>query len=171
MSCSYYRYSGGLFGGDYWCDKKDQRVDSDTYYKYCRNYNYDECPIYRQSSSSGCFITTVACEILGKDDHDVVLDDFRYFRDSVMQQDKRYYDTLKEYDVRGPMIADAILNDKDKVAMATGLYQNVLVPIHELLLLKDYDQAVEKYYLMTLMLIQYYGLKHVYNCLKDVDYV
>ena len=40
MSCTYYRWNGGSFFGDYWCDKQDARVDSDTYYKYCRNYDY-----------------------------------------------------------------------------------------------------------------------------------
>lgn len=36
MSCTFYSFKGGLFGGDYWCDKKDCRVDNDTYRRYCR---------------------------------------------------------------------------------------------------------------------------------------
>ena len=54
--------------------------------------------------------------------------------------------------------------------MALGLYQNVLVPVANLISEKEYDKAVEKYYVMTLMLVNYYGLKHDYNDIKDDDY-
>ncbi len=170
MSCTYYQYKGGLFSGDYWCCKKDCRVDDATYYKYCRDYNYDECPIYKHSESSGCFITTIACQILGKKDDDVVLNDFRNFRDNILQKNPEYYDILKEYDVIGPMIAEAIQHDSDREVLASHLYQCALLPIHHHIEEKEYGKAVEKYYLMTLMLINYYGLKHEYNQIKDQNY-
>lgn len=66
--------------------KKDCRVDDGTYRKYCRDYNYDECPIYKHQESSSCFITTVACQILGKEDNDPVLNDFRKFRGNILQK-------------------------------------------------------------------------------------
>lgn len=170
MSCTYYEYKGGLFSGDYWCRKKDCRVDDDTYYKYCRNYSYDECPIYKQQTSSGCFITTITCQILGYDDRNMVMNNLRNFRDNILQKDKKYHDILKEYDVIGPMIADALIQDKDKNQMALGIYQNAILPINELINQKDYEKAVEKYYIMTLMLVNYYGLKSEYNSIKDNNY-
>ena len=170
MSCSYYQFNGGIFSGDYWCNKINQRVAEAEYYKYCRDYNYDECPIYRKEESSGCFITTVCCQILGLNDQDKLLDDFRNFRDNVLQKNEKYYDTLKEYDVIGPIIANKILQDKDQKEMASGLYQNALKNIHHSIMQKDYDKAVEKYYIMTLMLIQYYHLKHSYNQIKKENY-
>ena len=64
MSCEYYKFQDGLFGGDYYCIKKEETVSSDIYYKYCRDYNYDACPIYKMSSnSSSCFITTIVCNL------------------------------------------------------------------------------------------------------------
>ena len=170
MACSYYCWKGGLFGGDYWCKKTDTRVDDNTYQKYCKNYNYDECPVYKHNESSGCFITTVTCEILGRQDDSVVMNDLRKFRDEVLHSDEKYNDILKEYDVIGPILADCIKIDPQREIMADGLYNNALVPIHELVNNKEYDKAVEKYYLMTLMLIKYYGLKHIYNSVKDDDY-
>ena len=77
---------------------------------------------------------------------------------------------MKEYDVIGPMIAEKILQDKDQKEMASGLYQNALKNIHHSIMQKDYDKAVEKYYIMTLMLIQYYHLKHSYNQIKKENY-
>lgn len=45
MSCTYYRWNGGSFTGDYWCDKKNERVNNDIYQRYCKGYYYDECSI------------------------------------------------------------------------------------------------------------------------------
>lgn len=170
MSCTYYEYKSGLFGGDYWCTKKDGQVDDNTYYKYCRDYSYDECPIYRHQESSGCFITTVACQILGLADQNPVLNNFRDFRDNILQKDPKYYDALKEYDVIGPVLADALVNDKERHAMAAGLYQHAILPIHQLIQKQEVDRAVEAYSVMTLMLVNYYGLKHSYNQIKEVGY-
>lgn len=170
MSCTYYEFKGGFIGGDYWCRKKDCRVDDGTYYRYCRGYNYDECPIYQHQESSGCFITTVACQILGEEDNSSVLNDFRKFRENILQKNTKYYDILKEYDVIGPKIANALFHDKDREEMAKGLYQNAILPVHRFILEENYDKAVETYYVMTLMLVNYYGFKREYNEIKDQDY-
>ena len=39
MSCPYYWWNH-----NYACRKSKKDVDEDTYYKYCRNYDYDDCP-------------------------------------------------------------------------------------------------------------------------------
>lgn len=170
MSCTYYEFKGGLFSGDYWCTKKDCRVDEDIYYKYCRNYDYKDCPIYKHQESSGCFITTVACQILRKKDNDPILTNLRNFRNNILQKNEKYYDILKNYDVIGPIIADCILNDKEKEQMTQSLYQKAIIPINDLINKKEYDKAVEAYYLMTLLLVNYYGLKRQYNNIKDNNY-
>lgn len=170
MSCTYYRYNNeGLFG-DYWCDKKNDRVDSDTYYKYCRNYDYSACPIYKQSDSSGCFITTVACKILGKSDNDDVLNNLRFLRDKVLKSNPKYYYLLKDYDKIGPKIADAILHDKDRVIMANTIYNKTLVPVSKMISDKKYDQAICNYEFMTNLLVNYYGLEDLYDKSDDKDF-
>lgn len=172
MSCDFYEYQSGFLCGDYYCKIKKDTINSDTYYKYCRGYNYQECPIYihERNSSSGCFITTVVCNILGKNDDDKVLNNLRSFRDNILVPNKKYHDILKEYDVIGSRVSEFIVNDKDREKMAVGIYENAILPINERINQKDYDTAVEMYYIMTLSLVNYYGLKHDYNRIKDRNY-
>lgn len=169
MSCDFYKWKGSSWTGDYWCKKDDKRVSQDTYRRYCRDFNYNECPIFGRSNS-GCFITTICCNILNMEDNDKFLNDFRSFRDNVLQQNSKYFYILKIYDTVGPDIAYEINNDKDKEKIAKGLYENALKPIHTHILSKDYDAAADKYYTMTLMLVNYYGYIKDYNCLIDADF-
>jgi len=169
MSCQYYKWNGGIFG-DYWCIKNDKRVPSDHYYKYCRDYSYSDCPIYKQSQSSGCFLTTIVHKILGKEDNDKVLENFRGFRDNVLQQNEKYYDVLKEYDIIGPMLVDCIENDCDKEKMACGVYRNILLPLNEKINNKEYNHAVNMYHCMTMTLISYYGLDSEYENIRNNGY-
>ena len=171
MSCTYYRWSGGSFFGDYWCDKKDARVDSDTYYKYCRDYDYRDCPIFKhQDSSSGCFITTVLCQILGLQDNHETLNILRNFRDNILQQDKQYEEILKIYDAIGPLVADALTKDKEKEQLALDLYQKSLLPIVEEIKNNNYKRATKHYLYMTLSLVSEYNLRNTYNSLREIDF-
>jgi len=172
--CDFYEWQSGLFCGDYYCQKKGATITTDTYNKYCKNYNYNNCPIYKEASnsSSSCFITTVVCNILKKRDNDEILQNLRLFRNDILHTNKEYHDILKEYDIVGPILADCIINDKDKTKMAAFLYYHVLIPISNRIIQKNYDDAVEKYYLMTLSLVNYYGIKHQYNGIKkDKNYL
>lgn len=171
MSCPYYEFkSGTLFTYYYWCKKDNKEVLNREYEKYCSGCYYDECPIYKQSQSSGCFITTIVCDILKKQDNDELLENLRKFRNDILQPNENYHDILKEYDVIGTRLADCIINDPDKEKMASCLYENALLPINKKINNKEYNNAIEKYYLMTLSLINYYGLKHEYTAIKERNY-
>ena len=122
MSCKYYSWNGiGIFG-DYYCDKEKCKVSDDYYQKYCKGYNYNNCPNFKKNNDSGCFLTTIVCNILKKEDNDIVLDKMRMFRDNVLQKDIHYMDILKDYDNIGPVIAQCMILDKDKMKLAEGLY-------------------------------------------------
>jgi len=167
MACAYYRWNGGIFG-DYWCDVKNSRVDSNVYYKYCRDYNYNECSIYqKEHGSSGCFITTIVCNVLGKSDDDKVLNNLRFFRETVLKKDEEHYDILADYDSIGPVLACHINHDKDREKMALGLYDVVLSKVSKNIEDKEYDKAINNYMAMVLSLISYYGLKKEYNKERD----
>lgn len=170
MSCTYYRWNGGILG-DYWCDKKDEKVNEDQYRRYCRDYNYDECPIYKRTESSGgCFITTVLCNILGLPDNHETLTTLRGFRDNVLKKDEKYKEILMIYDGIGPMVADKLINDEDRKAKANDLYKSSLLPIVEEIRNNNYTRAIKHYLYMTLALISEYNLRDTYNALKDVDF-
>lgn len=159
MSCPYYTFREN----DYYCQKKSNYVNSDTYYRYCRNYSYDECPIYKQTETSNCYLTTIVCNILHKKDDDQILNTLRNFRDNVLQRDKKYYKILKDYDTIGPIISEKIANDKDKLLLSKYLYQSILIPTATNINNNNYEKAITIYEIMTLSLINYYGLKHQYN--------
>lgn len=170
MACTFLEWKSGLFSGDYWCAKKDCSVDTDTYYKYCRNYDYGDCPIYKKEDNSGCFITTIVCQILKHPDNNKLLNNFRCFRNNILQKNEKYYDILKQYDVIGSMIASAIYNDNNREEMANIIYNEALIFIDKLIKEGKYDIAVEKYFVTTLALINYYGLKREYNKIRDNGY-
>ena len=183
MACQYYYFCGldhrcsinGTYG---------DRVTDSHYSRYCKN-NYKKCEYFdktnkktnrntnnpnNKNNESNCFITTIICNILGKDDNDILLNNLRWFRDNILQKDDKYNEILKNYDVIGPIIATHITNDKNRLEIAKGLHNNILLPINNLILKKEYDKACERYYIMTLSLINYYGLKHNYNQITDNNY-
>lgn len=173
-TCNYYQYEGGLFSGGEYClvSGNKERISSDYYNRYCcRDYNMRDCPLYKKYGpyigTSACFITTITCKILNKEDDDTVLNKLRNFRNNILQNNSDYYDILKEYDSIGPVIAFKIQTDNNKKRIAESLYNNFLTKITNLIELEEYDKAVEQYHIMTLLLINYYGLKHDYN--KEVD--
>ncbi len=165
MSCSYYTFRQG----DYYCEKKRDYVNSDTYSKYCRGYYYDECPIYRHEESSGCYLTTIVCNVLRDQDDSSTLNTLRKFRDEVLQKDPKYDDVLKQYDTVGPKIARCINSDNDREYIASLAYFNCLLPICRCIKAKRIDEAVAGYEEMTSSFIEYYGLKEQYDDVVSLD--
>ncbi len=53
MACPYYSFKDDAhFGGEYYCTKCQDYTNDDLYYAYCKNYSYDECPLYRGQVNS-----------------------------------------------------------------------------------------------------------------------
>ena len=168
-TCNYYKYDGGFFGSGNTCsvNGKTESISSDYYDRYCINdYNKLDCPLYKKYGpyqSSGCFITTIVCDVLGNHDNCELLSTLRCFRDNVLQKDKKYYKYLMIYDNIGPVIADKIKSCDDKNEMSLDIRDNMLLPIKKLYDNGEYDAACEWYRRMTVALIYYYGLEDEYN--------
>lgn len=130
----------------------------------------------RNSSESSCYITTVVCDLLGKDDNCIALNTLRFFRDNVMQKDEKYAKILYEYDVVGPYIASALKNEysntkgKEKFKTIENLYENGILKVVGLIFKEKYDEAVEKYTEMTKWLEEYYGITYMDKVDLDYDY-
>lgn len=168
--CDFHNYDWS--NGDTCCiTGKKVKISKDIFNKYCKySYNMSQCPIYKKYGpykSSGCFITTVCCNILGMEDDCALLNNFRGFRDNYLHNDPKYHDILKDYDNIGPKIACSIMQDPESEKIAKGIHDKVLLPINEMINNKEYECACESYYLLTLSLINYYGFKHEYNSDKD----
>ena len=78
MSCSYYTFRQG----DYYCTKKSDYVNEDVYYKYCRNWDYSDCPVYKGDTSGGCYLTSACMYSKGLPDDCYELETLRNFRDT-----------------------------------------------------------------------------------------
>ena len=146
---------------DYYCGYMKKIIRDDVYRRYCRD-NYQRCSVYMQNQPSSCYLTTITCNILGKDDNDIVLDKLRNFRDDVLQKDEKYDKILKDYDVIGPVIAEEIRNDNNAYDIASKIYNKNLLNICYKIDNKEYEEAVNKYFGMTYYLMLYYGLTDKY---------
>ena len=147
MSCPFYKFeSGGWFGGDYYCIKQEKAVDSDTYYKYCRNYDYKDCPIYKhQSSSGGCFLTSACTAARGLPDDCHELTVLRSFRDNWLKQQPDGVMLIAHYYEVAPKIVEAIDNLEDRLEIWDGVYRELVVPCVEMIEQERYPEALELY--------------------------
>lgn len=136
-------------------------------YKCCY-YPDDSCSTYyrnkKGSSSSGCFITTIVCDILGMEDNCGILNVLRSFRDNVMQKDEKYKTVLYEYDSVGPIISKNLEEDfvdKEDKELPNAMLDYFILPTVDLVNNKKYDEAVIKYSKMVKSLKDYYCINNI----------
>ena len=144
MSCKYY-----FWDGNYACMKKpegERKVDEDWYYKYCRNYDYDDCPIYKgdSSSSGACFLTTACTEAQGLPDDCDELTTLRFFRDSYLKHRDGGVADIREYYEKAPVIVSAIKSRVDAMEIFERIYRDLVLPCVSMIKSKQYE---ETYYL------------------------
>lgn len=173
--CPYYEWKGGAIFGDYYCKKNNSTINSTNYEKYCKKSyerdGYGECPIYKyEESSSGCFITTIVCDIIGLEDKNIYLMLLRKFRDNYLQKNPNTIQILEEYDFIGPIISKCINTDKNKKVIAKNLFINNLVPIFDDICNDNYICAIKKYTDMVKGLIKRYNLETLSLTIPSNEY-
>ena len=145
MSCKYYYWDG-----NYACMKKregDRRVDDDWYYKYCRNYDYDDCPIYKSDSNSGggCFLTSACTEAKGLPDDCDELTTLRQFRDTYLKEHSGGEADIREYYKIAPAIVSAIKERKNSLELFEQIYEELVLPCVERIKRGDNEGAYTAY--------------------------
>lgn len=128
MGCTYYYWNGG-----YACRKTGKNVDEDTYYKYCRNYDYGDCPIFKGNQDSGCFLTTACVEMKGLPDNCYELNTLRHFRDTYMKSTTTGVEDIKEYYSIAPQIITAIDKKKNSKKIYNDMYEELITHCIELI--------------------------------------
>ena len=156
----------GEYGAYYYIDNK---YNEERRGELCRKFWNGTPKLNSNSSGSGCYITTMVCNILGFDDKCPTLEVLRSFR-RLMQKDPKYTETLYEYDTVGPKIANRLEKDPSKKEIAQGFYNAYIDPTARLIAAQRYDQAVEKYKKMTNILREYYGIQKVTDVPKAYNY-
>lgn len=176
-------YKNGYY--QFWCDKwhdwylanheacdlgfshDDNRSDSiaEKYYKISEESK-------KRDDNSGCFITTIVCNILGNPDNNITLNKLRDFRDNILQKNKKYLGLLITYDIVGPIISNNLIKDENKYQVATNLYNLGIKKVVEFIDNNNYDKAIDLYKDMTQLLIDGYNIKmpHINEeCTRDVS--
>lgn len=153
MSCPYYTWRS-----DYYCVKQQREVPDDTYHKYCQNYDYDDCPIYKDegsSSSDGCYLTSACVEAMGLPDDCYELTVLRGFRDSYLKSIPGGKEEICEYYHVAPAIVAAIDRKNDRLDILRRIYQNMVLPCVRMIEEKQFEQAHALYREQTVRLKAY----------------
>lgn len=141
--CDFYADKGWY---DHYCLKKDEHINSSTYNTYCNTYKYDQCPIYKQQSSSGgCYLTTACVDCRNLPDDCVELTVLRKFRDEYMMRQPEGPEDIKEYYEKAPQIVSEIDSRKDRKEIYENLYSDVIKPCVEMIECGKNEEAYEKY--------------------------
>lgn len=164
-ACTYLNESGD-YNGKYFCDKKCERVyaNDSKCYSFCEAYsrsNSSRANMYdysRGHQSSGCYITTIACKLLGYQDNNYYLNTLRNFRDNVMKKDPKYITHLVTYDAIGPVIAKNLEEDKNGKEIATCMFDRYITKSVSAIEEEKYDEAVNIYIAMTDNLARMYNI-------------
>lgn len=121
--------------------------------KYDRYYYKEEeaCKKYYEaveSTSSGCFLTTAACEFMGKSDDCRELTLMREFRDTVLLNSICGKVLVDDYYKLAPEILKAIETNSNKNKILNYIYDEIC-KIVKLLEEKKFDSAISEYVLLV----------------------
>ena len=141
MSCPYYWYNYNSYA----CHKSGKDVNEDTYYKYCRTYQYDTCPIYKGNDSSGCFLTSACVEAKGLPDDCRELTVLRHFRDTYLRSAPNGAAEICEYYHTAPAIVERIKSGTDANAVFSRIYEELVLPCVALIDAGRLSEAHEAY--------------------------
>lgn len=145
--CSYYYYDNG-----YCCALKREKesnssIDHDTVKKYCWGYHYEDCPRYkdRNSSSSGCFLTSACTEARGLPDDCEELTTLRAFRDGYMKSLPNGQADICQYYHTAPAIVTKIRSLPNSMEIFDRIYTELVLPCVALIENDKNEDAYTKY--------------------------
>ncbi len=147
MSCPYYWYNY-----HYACRKSGKDVNEDTYYKYCKNYDYSDCPIYKGNDTSGCFLTSACVEAKGLPDDCYELVTLRKFRDEYLANQEGGQCEISHYYHVAPKIVSRIKSSPHASSVFTKIYEELVVPCVKLIDKGELESAHKKYREYVIML-------------------
>lgn len=101
---------------------------------------------------SGCFITTIVCNILGYEDNCELLTLLRDFRDNTLKTNPEYIPILLQYDKIGPLISEGIQKEPNHDRLCLGLMTYFLIPCANAIKEGNISEAVEIYQNMVVQL-------------------
>ena len=150
MACSYYTFRQG----DYYCQKNQKYVNEDVYYKYCRNWDYRDCPIYKGNDSGSCYLTSACTYAKGLADDCYELETLRKYRDTWLRKTEEGEKLVRKYYEIAPKIVSAINERTDSKAVYEMIYNRMVKPCVELIEQNKMEETLALYQRMTLELLE-----------------
>lgn len=143
MSCSYYEFRQN----DYYCNKKRDYVNSDVYYKYCRNNDYSDCPMYKNQDSydSRCYITSACMAAKNLPDNCYELELLRHFRDTWLSSTENGKELIEKYYSMAPQIVASISEKASSKDIYERIYNEMISPCVKFIEEKHYEKARDLY--------------------------
>lgn len=155
--CTFYDIKGSTrWGNEHYCEKEGKFYPPTR--SACRNFIKRENKDGYQRAGADCYITTIVCTIMGYQDNCELLQTLRNFREKYLKLDKSFWPILQEYDQVGPIISKKILDDNDSKIAAMEILRNFLIPCVKQIKENNFEQAIEIYKKMVLLLKLKYGL-------------
>lgn len=152
MSCPYYWYNYNSYA----CRKSGKDTNEDIYYKYCRGYDYGDCPVYKGNDTSGCFLTSACVEAMGLSDDCYELTILRHFRDNYLRSRPTGKADICEYYHIAPMIVERIKQSPNSMCVFEKLYNELVKPCVALIESGKNEEAYSTYRNYTKMLQKRY---------------
>lgn len=154
------------YNGKYYCEKKGERhyATDPKCYSFCEAYsrsNSARSNMYDNSkshSSSGCYITTIMCNILELPNDNYYLETLRNFRDNVLKKDATHFPLLIQYDKIGPIIASHLEKDSNNKEIANALFTNYIEKTVTAIEEGKTNTAINIYIAMTRTLQEKYNI-------------
>ena len=147
----------------YWCEKYGKSVSACRVACDRSTYAFNRSDSLMEDlkeSSKGCYIATMICDALNKENS---LENLRKLRYDVMEKDKQYNDTLALYDVVGPRIVNNIEKEENKLQIVSNLYNLCIEKVSKLVKLNKKNEAIKLYKDMINLLVQGYQIKDEQN--------
>jgi len=168
-SCAACTYMGESsdYEGKYPCERKGERRHAcdPKCYNFCEAYsrsNYARENMYENSRNhlggSGCYLTTIMCQLLGYPDNNHYLNTLRNFRDNVMKNNVNYIPLLLTYDMVGPTIAKELNKDSQGKEIAETFFNYYITKSVDAINEGKVQTAINIYVAMTNSLAIHYNI-------------
>lgn len=146
-----------------YCTYRRQYYDLNE--RKCDNYKYDPYKDYRDLNRRW-YIVSAIFEKLGLNEDYECISLLGNFRENVLEKDPKYIDTLAEYDIVGPKIAEELMNDPDSVEFSKKLIQVFLGYVLDKIKEGKNDEALSLYLKMVNFLKSIYETSFVHTVIK-----
>lgn len=138
----------------------------------CKDHSREEVKSTSSSSEfkpTGCYITTMICDILGYSDDCEILSILRLFRENILKCDFKYTNLLLQYDIVGPEISNHLKNMENSYDYSKKLLDSFLIPCIYAIREGYVEEAVKIYKNMVETLCETFNIELV-SPKRDMEY-